>query len=42
MLLLQAEKEIVQHLNFTKQKTNKNERLIKAIDEYLQKLDYNM
>ena len=42
MLLLQAEIEIVQNLNFTKQKTNKNTPLVRVIDEYLQKLDYNM
>ena len=40
--LLQAEKELVNHLNVTKDKLKENTALRKAVDDYLQVVDYDL
>ena len=40
--LLQAEKELVNHLNVTKDRLKENTALRKVVDDYLQMVDYDL
>ena len=42
ILLLQAEKEAILQMNFTRNQSNKRTPLTRNIDEYLRQIDYDM